>query len=432
MSAPVQPAPNDQSTLRTQPVIGNTINTLSDSVYQQRMSTIQSMIDNGEIPAWAGQNAIAGITSARESALTKAVELQKKLSDIESSDATAAEKRSVAAKAVLQSRNNSWNEVNQLFKSGDIAGATQHAKEMGLAFDPSSPKDVMLMQQRAAGSEDAKAAREEARKDVDTDLKSAQAKKALKEAGMTKIDTAGLPDGFFRTEGNPEIFKMVKQKDGTIVPVQSSTDEVEAASTRSKRAGATTVSVNTSQVDNQPIPKGAVRLLGIKADDQIKATDALESARVVAENAAKLKALYPDVVKASGIDPSDSKFGAKFKSWMAVNIDNNSAAREYASRRQQLINANLRLNKGAQTDGDAVREGQALMNSDMPESAHTSTIDGIIARAQRQRNTAQGIQRGYVIPGEDADVTSDKANSAPPKKTTGPQQPVDLLKKYNF
>lgn len=368
--------------VRATPVVQGMPNLLSDDVFNTRTKIVQDLAANGKIRPQTADAYITNMTAVRDKRLSDFVAMQSKIAEVAEKQISTKEKQIQIAAKARDIVDNASNEVYQALKSGDLASARQIAGEHQLPINFDDPKDISQLEARAKRSSDFKAAQEEGRK----------AAKDEREATELK-PVPGVAGAFYNPKGK------IVDADGKTL----SQREVNALDLQGKRAGATTVSVNNSPVTGEAIPKGAVPLKGIKADDQIKAGENLESSRVVIENAQRLKQLYPQVVAASGIDPKDSQFKAKFKSWVASNWDNNPIAREYSSRQSQMVNANLRLNKGAQTEGDAQREREALVGADMPPAAHNALIDSIIKRSTRQAKNNQNVQRGYIMPGSDED-----------------------------
>ena len=368
--------------VRATPVVQGSPNLLSDEVFNTRTKIVQDLAANGKIRPQTAEAYITNMTAVRDKRLSDFVAMQSKIAEVEEKQISTKEKQIQIAAKARDIVDNASNEVYQALKSGDLASAKQIAGEHQLPINFDDPKAITQLEARAKRSSDFKAAQEEGRK----------AAKDEREATELK-PVPGVAGAFYNPKGK------IVDADGKIL----SQREVNSLDLQGKRAGATTVNVNNSPVTGEPIPKGAVPLKGIKADDQIKAGENLETSRVVIENAQRLKQLYPQVVAASGIDPKDSQFKAKFKTWVSNNWDNNPIAREYSSRQSQMVNANLRLNKGAQTEGDAQREREALVGADMPPAAHNALIDSIIKRSTRQAKNNQNVQRGYIMPGSDED-----------------------------
>lgn len=373
-AATATPAPSVES-VRAMPAINGAPNPMSISKVDQDKQILTDLVNSGKMRPQTAQAIFQAQEASRMKDAERVVELHKKIAEIDDKTADADKKRIEIAKEMRSQEDNRFNDVYTTLKTLGPGAAAVLAKDKGMNLDLSNPKDLLTLESRAKRSPDYKSASEEDRK-----------------ANELK-PVPGVAGAFYNPKGK------VVDADGKPL----SQKEVTAHDLSGKKAGATNVSVGTSSVTGEPIPKGAVRLVGVKADDQIKAGENLESSRQVIEDAMRMKQLYPKVVAASGIDPNDSQFKAKFKTWLSANWDNNDATREYKSRSQRMVNSNLRLNKGAQTEGDAQREREALASADMPPSAHNSMLDSIVKRANRQAKGAQSIQRGYLMPGEDKD-----------------------------
>lgn len=165
-----QPAPqvSDVDAVRnrilTSPAIGGKTNPYSTEVYEARKAKLTSLVQSGKVKAEYAQEYLGQMDAAREKALSRAVEFEKKVAEIAEKDTTTREK-AVAIKAEQRKlEDNNYNDVYQIFKTGDVSGARAAALERGIAFDPTNPQAIKVVEDRAKRSSDYRASAEEARK----------------------------------------------------------------------------------------------------------------------------------------------------------------------------------------------------------------------------------------------------------------------------
>ena len=204
------------------------LNRFAQPVVESRKKLIAGLVEQGKVSPETAQEYNEAIDAARAKAEKEAVELQGKIAEVDGKKIDNRKKAIEVKAAFREAEDNAAFHVYQTLMAGDepnIDGAKLAAGELGVDFD-GSPKAMKDLQIRAQRSPDYKA-----------NLENAKAEKELAKGG--KIETAGLPDGYFRVEGNPTVF--VQGDDGK--PRMATQSEIEAAGIKRAKAGATQVSV---------------------------------------------------------------------------------------------------------------------------------------------------------------------------------------------
>ena len=403
--------------LRQNAVMNGKINILSDDVVNNRISAIQKLATDGTIRQSTADAQITALTGARNKQIADAQKIQENFADIDKKQADADKARVEKAALVRKATDNYVDDVMQAYNSGDLVMAQQLAREYGLAGqidfqDPNSLQQAVRMSRRSEQYKERqtenRAQAGEARAGVKAEEETA---KASREAALG--NTSNLPEGF-RTvvvAGKP----VVLTADGKV----ATQAQIQAASERKSAAGATRVNVGTSSVTGEPIPQGAVRLVDIKAGAQIEAGNQIEGARAINSIAGQMQSLIPSLEAKVGAYQRLPQFVGKSYDFIQRELANDPDFVRYNQLKTQLVNEDLRLNKGAQTEGDAQRSEKALGNAGVPFSVQKQTVDEILNRTGRMAKNAQSIQRGYIMPGENAPLTPGATNpggqgAAPP------------------
>ena len=204
------------------------LNRFAQPVVDSRKKLIAGLVEQGKVSPETAQEYNEAIDAARAKAEKETVELDGKIAEIDGKKIDNRKKAIEVKVAFREAEDNAAFHVYQTLMAGDepnIDGAKLAAGELGVDFD-GSPKAMKDLQIRAQRSPDYKA-----------NLENAKAEKELAKGG--KIETAGLPDGYFRVEGNPTVF--VQGDDGK--PRMATQSEIEAAGIKRAKAGATQVSV---------------------------------------------------------------------------------------------------------------------------------------------------------------------------------------------
>jgi hypothetical protein len=190
---------------------------------------------------------------------------------------------------------NTWNDVYQMFKSGDVSAARAAATERGLAFDPANPKSISEMEMRAKRSPDYKAAQEEARKAAkegrevsEEDRKAAEARRKELGVGTGKDVPAGVREVV---------------SDGQVYFVDANgkkltQEQINAMNERKARAGAPTTVIGGASGSKPVGQPGTVNGLDPKTGAATKdVTAGLGRTRPLAEKAANAFPLLEDIAK---------------------------------------------------------------------------------------------------------------------------------------
>ena len=399
--APVLPQAAPQKSfmdrITGEPMINGTVNRLATPVNDARKQLVAGLVEQGKIRPETAQEYIATIDAAREKGIKEAVELEGKIAEIKNKDMDTREKGVKIKVAMREANDNSAFAVLETLRSGkdgqpDIENATLVAQELGVPFD-GSPKAIKQLEIQAKRSPDYKA-----------NLENAKAEKELAKGGKT--ETAGLPDGYFRVEGNPTVY--VQGDDGR--PRVATQSEIEAAGVKRASAGATKISVGDgrSPITGEKIPEGAVPLPKMDAKQQLEERDSLQASEDVITGIETLKKIFPEVQKEAGIKPGEGGATRSLKTWAARKFDNAPKGEIFQNTLAALRNAALRLNKGPQTDKDAAREIEGLLDSGMTPEALMAQADVILNKAKKRRQSSIDAQRGYVYPEGNPKANPDK------------------------
>ena len=371
------------------------LNRFAQPVVESRKKLIAGLVEQGKVSPETAQEYNEAIDAARAKAEKEAVELQGKIAEVDGKKIDNRKKAIEVKAAFREAEDNAAFHVYQTLMAGDepnIDGAKLAAGELGVDFD-GSPKAMKDLQIRAQRSPDYKA-----------NLENAKAEKELAKGGKT--ETAGLPDGYFRVEGNPTVY--VQGDDGR--PRVATQSEIEAASVKRASAGATKISVGDgrSPITGEKIPEGAVPLPKMDAKQQLEERDSLQASEDVITGIETLKKIFPEVQKEAGIKPGEGGATRSLKTWAARKFDNAPKGEIFQQTLAALRNAALRLNKGPQTDKDAAREIEGLLDSGMTPEALMAQADVILNKAKKRRQSSIDAQRGYVSPEGNPKANPDK------------------------
>ena len=142
------------------------LNTISPNVYQARIQNLENLARQGKIDPTAALAYSDMLRSAQQKQYESAIDLQGKIAEISEKQMTAKEKALKIGVETRKAQDNLYDDVNELFRSGNTDAARVLADEYRIAFDPMDPKQIKIIEGRASRSEQAKTRREEARKEL--------------------------------------------------------------------------------------------------------------------------------------------------------------------------------------------------------------------------------------------------------------------------
>ncbi|MFL6601836.1 MAG: hypothetical protein ACJ8R9_10940 [Steroidobacteraceae bacterium] len=230
--------------LRTAPVIGNGVNTISDSVYQARVQGVTKMVQDGTISAASGKAYIDTMTAARDARIKSAVDISDKLSQINERDTNAQEKKVATASAIRKEQDNQYAQVYQVLKQQGPDVAQQYAKELGIGVDLTKTTDLSTLETRAK------------RSDTYKDLLASQ--KGEQENAQGKMNDSEIPPGW-RNVGGAWIKPNGERASGA--EIESAIGADQAFKLAKSRAGATNVTVGQENAFAKGVGEGDAKNL---------------------------------------------------------------------------------------------------------------------------------------------------------------------------
>jgi hypothetical protein len=269
---------------------------------------------------------------------------------------------------------NTWNDVYQMFKSGDVSAARAAATERGLAFDPANPKSIAEMEMRAKRSPDYKAAQEEARK----------AAKEGREVSEEDRKRLGVGTGKDVPAGVREVVS-----DGQVYFVDANgkkltQEQINAMNERKARAGASTTVIGGGSSGKAPVAGEISAILrdklgNEKLDPQV--AKSLQASQNAAKNAGSILREIPDIEK---ILPATSQSGvgaAIGRAQTFVGVGDIGAANkkmeQFANRALGVLDSPLM--KGAPSEADARRALSQINDPEAPLDVKQAAVASLKA-----------------------------------------------------
>jgi len=293
------------------------VNPLSPAVFDTRAKITQRLIQEGKIPESYGNQYLTRRSQEREAFTSNLLKTQANLDALANADIDSRSK-SIQAKATLRGLedNNKYVLYQTLLTEGKEA-AQKVSDDNGFGYNLNNPKELLGLESGAKRSQ----------------LYFDSAKNT---AGSYKP----VSGGFVIDNKTGQMYK--PNADGTgLVPASGA--EIQAFQLSKASSGSPKVNVNTSDGG-----------FGLKPKERADFGEFKLASQRGYNNAGALIELQEKISEKYKFDGTENAFQTKIKE-LGANFDNDPDVRKFKSLQLQMVNDELRLNKGTQVEGDVKR-----------------------------------------------------------------------------